>query len=136
MFKSVLGITLANFISIFIIAQNNVGPGWEVPVNTMQSIYICSFLLFASIVFALICFLLSIKQFKKTSGLFKIIYLLDAIICLSAVSFIFTVEGFQGQFWYQYFPLLWFLLISISLNIILFIYSIIWLYGFGHKKED
>ena len=59
MFKSVLGITIANFAIINIIALNNMGPGWEVPVDTMTSITRYSFLLFAAVLFAIISFLLA-----------------------------------------------------------------------------
>ena len=128
MFQSILGITLANFITIFIVVQNNSGPGWEVPADTMQSILIYSLLLFAAIVFAFISLLLSIKQLKKASFVFKIVYLLDVIICLSAISFLFSVGAFQGQFWHQNFPMMFFLIIAISLNIIIFIFSILFLY--------
>lgn len=128
MFKSLLGITLANFFITFIIALNNTGSGWEVPVMDMQLIFICSLLLFAAMAFAVICFLSSQMQFKKTSRLFKIFYMIDVVICLSSIAFLFIVDAFGGQFWNQSFPMLCFLIAAVSLNIILFALSTLFLY--------
>jgi hypothetical protein len=127
-FKSLCGITLADVTMVIIIALNNVGPGWEVPSNTMGQIGKCSLLLIVEMIFALVSFLISRKKFKSTALSFKIMYGVEAIICLAFLIFSFSVEAFDGQFWFNNFPMLSFLIISITFILILFILSVFYLY--------
>lgn len=125
MFKSTVGIAISNFIMIWIVILNNEGPGWEVPLMTMQNIKRLSTILLLCFIFSIVTFLISLKQFKLSSRLFKIIYFVFVIICISFCVFLLVVDGFNGQFWFSNFPNLLFIIVSISINIIFLIFLFI-----------
>lgn len=62
MLKSSIGITVSNFIMIWIVALNSYGPGWEVPVETMLLITRLSFLLLLCLIFSAVTFIINLKQ--------------------------------------------------------------------------
>ena len=121
MYKSAIGFIISDFFMIFVIILNNVGPGWEVPVDTMLTITRISFLLIFSFIFSFIMLAVGIKKVKSYSVAFRIIYSVIMLTTVSFLIFLFIVNGFKGQFWIDAFPSTLFAIISISTVSLLFI---------------
>ena len=121
MLKSSIGITVSNFIMIWIVVLNSYGPGWEVPVETMHLITLLSFLLLLCLVFSAVIFVISLKQYKLSALLFKVIYSVHGFICIVFALFLLYVEGYNGQFWFEVFPTIPFLILSCGIDVLFFI---------------
>jgi len=117
MIKSSIGITVSNIVMIWIVALNSCGPGWEVPVATMLLITLLSFLLLMGLVFSAVTFVISMKQYKASSLLFKILFSVFGFTCVSFAIFLLYVEAYTGQFWFEDFPSIPFLIISCGINV-------------------
>ena len=120
MYKSAIGYVISDFLMIFVILLNNVGPGWEVPVATMLTISRISFLLIISLVFSIVTLIIGIKKVKSYSSAFRILYSISMLTSVSLLVFLFVANGFQGQFWVAEFPSTMFAIISISTVLLLF----------------
>ena len=121
MYKSAIGFVISDFLMIFVIILNNVGPGWEVPADTMLTITRISFLLVLSFIFSVVMLIIEIKKIKNYSFIFKKLYFLIMLTTISFLIFLFAVNGVQGQFWVSSFPNTLFSIISISTVLLLFI---------------
>jgi hypothetical protein len=121
MYKSAIGIFVSNLLMIWIVLLNNEGPGWEVPVSTMQNIAYASLLLSISFIFVFATLFISLKKFKNKTFLFKISYFTSLVFSSAFLIFLFCVQGFQGQFWVSNFPTLIFIAFSLGINLILLI---------------
>lgn len=121
MYKSSIGIFFSNLLIIWIVLLNNEGPGWEVPSQTMDKLAYASFFLIICTVFSFVMLIISLKQLKIRKLLFKIAYSLNLFICIAAVVFLFLVNGFHGQFWFESFPKETFTLIAVGINVMLFV---------------
>jgi len=121
MYKSTVGIFISNMLMIWIIVLNNVGPGWEVPYQTVIQLSVVSFLLIVSMFFSIAMLILFFKQLKIRNLFFKMMYFIDLFICISALIFLFWIDGFHGQFWIENFPKEMFLSTALGINAILFI---------------
>ena len=121
MYKSAIGFVISDVLMILVIILNNVGPGWEVPADTMLTITRISFLLIFSFIFSLITLIIGIKKIKNYSVAFRILYFIIMLATVSFLIFLFVINGFQGQFWVSAFPSTLFSIISISTVLLLFI---------------
>ena len=121
MYKSAIGFVIFDFLMIFVITLNNVGPGWEVPVDTMRTIARISFLLVLSFIFSVVMLVIGIKKIKNYSFIFRILYFTIMLTAVSFLIFLFAVNGFQGQYWVAAFPSTLFSIISICTVLLLFI---------------
>ena len=121
MYKSAIGFVISDVLMILVIILNNVGPGWEVPADTMLTITRISFLLIFSFIFSLITLIIGIKKIKNYSVFFRILYFIIMLAAVSFLIFLFVINGFQGQFWVSAFPSTLFSIISISTVLLLFI---------------
>ena len=121
MLKSSIGITVSNFIMIWIVALNSYGPGWEVPVETMLLITRLSFLLLLCLVFSAVTFATSLKQYKLSTPFYKVLYSVFGFTGIAFALFLLCVEGYNGQFWFEVFPTIPFLILSCGINILFFI---------------
>ena len=120
MYKSAIGIFIANIFIIGIIVENNVGPGWEIGQGSLGLILLSSVIIALSLLFSLITFIVGIKQLKIRNVLFKASYFSSLFICLSSLIFLFCVDAFRGQFWFEDFPLGIFQLTSWGIHLLLF----------------
>ena len=121
MYKSAIGLVISDFLMIFVIILNNVGPGWEVPVKIMLTISKITILLTFSFIFSIIMLAIGIKKIKNYSISFRILYFIIMLTTVSFFIFLFIVNGFQGQFWISTFPSTLFSIISISTVSLLFL---------------
>ena len=120
MYKSSIGLIVSNLLMIWIISLNNVGPGWEVPVDVILLISRIVFVLFFSLLFSIFTCIIGMKKIKDYSFLFRVLYIITGLITCSFLIFLFVTEGFNGQFWPHEFPSFLFLIISISVVVLLF----------------
>ena len=120
MYKSAIGIFISNLLMIWIVVLNNEGPGWEAPASTMQNLGMATFFLIMSIIFTVITLLFGLRAFNDRTLKFKLSYFLNLLISIAFLIFLFSVEGFQCQFWFENFPEFIFIIISIGINVSLF----------------
>jgi hypothetical protein len=106
---------------IWIVMLNSYGPGWEVPVEIMLLITLLSFLLLLCLVFSAVTFVISLKQYKLSTLLLKVLYSVFGLICIAFALFLLCVEGYTGQFWFEVFPTIPFLILSCGIDVLFFI---------------
>lgn len=120
MYKSTIGIFISNLLMIWIVLLNNEGPGWEVSVETMQSLVIASLLLAISMTFSIMALLIGLRKLKIRGYFFNVSFFVYFFVCIVFVVFLFCVQGYSGQFWFDKFPSSLFIIVSLIINVLLF----------------
>ncbi len=96
-------ITLYEVLLLRTVYLNQVGPGWEVPVDVVMQL---AWLRILSIlcIFLIILFIWFLReQIIKTDKINKFLLIVHAFILLSSTIFVFYVQAFDGQFYYPEF---------------------------------
>lgn len=118
-------LAISNFLLIYMVCLSTSGVGWEVSPGTMSLLSILSLLTSVLIFVNYLFIIINSGKFIEAYSSLRYVYIAYIIVSFLFFILVSVIGVFEGQFWFENFPVEMFFFVANAINIILLVLSLI-----------